>query len=438
MRSTRLLLPYLLGIYIVCLPFSSTAADTANDKAEAVLPLDELRTFTEIFSRIKQAYVEPVEDQALLENAIHGMLNGLDPHSVYLEQDAFDDLQINTQGQFGGLGIEVEMDNGLVRVITPIDDTPAFKAGILPRDLIIKIDDQSVKGLSLQEAVSLMRGEAGTEITLTIVREGESKPLVLTLIRDLIKVASVKSRSLEKGFGYIRISQFQVTTGKDLLKAIKKLQAENTPLKGMVLDLRNNPGGVLSGAVEVSDAFLTGGLIVYTKGRLPNSEIRYNAVPNDPSNGVPLVVLINGGSASASEIVAGALQDQQRAVILGTTSFGKGSVQTLLPLNNNRALKLTTARYFTPKGRSIQAEGITPDLIIQNAKVTALTDGNLGYKEADLKGHLTNDNETVQPASATKAKSPTEADFQLREALNLLKGISIISGNLQQQLPAPQ
>ena len=279
-----------------------------------------------------------------------------------------------------------------------------------------------------------MRGDPGTDITLTIAREGETKPLIITLTRDIIKVASIKSKSLEAGFGYIRITQFQVTTGDDLVKAIKKLRKTNSPLKGLVLDLRNNPGGVLNAAVEVSDAFLSDGLIVYTKGRLPNSELRYSATPEDPSQQVPVVVLINGGSASASEIVAGALQDHQRAVIMGTESFGKGSVQTVLPLNNERALKLTTARYYTPSGRSIQAEGITPDINIENAKVTALGTGSLRFKEADLKGHLehTDDqkvkNKKIESAQADGHEMDlAETDFQLHEALNLLKGIYIIN-----------
>jgi len=415
------------------MPIGNTDIE-ADDTQETLLPLEELRTFTDIFDRIKKAYVEPVEDKVLLENAIRGMLEGLDPHSVYLEKEAFDDLQENTKGEFGGLGLEVEMEDGFVKVVSPIDDTPAIKAGIQSQDLILKIDDAPVKGLSLQEAVKLMRGEPGTTITLTIAREGETKPLVITLTRDIIKVASIKSKSLEDGFGYIRITQFQVTTGNDLVKAIKKLRKENNPLKGLVLDLRNNPGGVLNAAVEVSDAFLRDGLIVYTKGRLANSELRYSATPEDPSRQVPLVVLINGGSASASEIVAGALQDHQRAVIMGTESFGKGSVQTVLPLNNERALKLTTARYYTPNGRSIQAEGITPDISIENAKVTSLATRSLRFKEADLKGHLeqTDDNKTKdkksEPAKPNGHEMDlAETDFQLYEALNLLKGIHIIN-----------
>jgi carboxyl-terminal processing protease len=308
-----------------------------------------------------------------------------------------------------------------------IDDTPALKAGVEAGDLIIKIDDQTVSGLSLQEAVDLMRGKPGTKVTLTVAREPQPQPVEITIVRDIIKVASVKSRSLEPGYGYIRLTQFQVKTGADTLKAIKKLQQENQPLKGLVLDLRNNPGGVLNGAVEVADAFLTKGLIVYTSGRLPNSELRFNATPEDPSQNVPLVVLINGGSASASEIVAGALQDHHRAVILGTESFGKGSVQTVLPLTDESALKLTTARYYTPSGRSIQAEGITPDLFVETTRVTTNSDPALRIKEADLKGHLSNGNEQAREEISHDEIALAERDFQLYEALNLLKGLHIIN-----------
>jgi len=406
-------------------PAPLTAEEKASDKGP--LPLKELRTFTEIYDRIKQAYVEPVDDTTLLNNAIDGMLNGLDPHSAYLRDDALDDLQENTRGEFGGLGIEIEMQNGFVRVITPIDDTPALKAGIEAGDLIIKIDDQTVNGLSLQEAVDLMRGKPGTDVVLTVAREHQPKPLEITITRAAIKITSVKHRSLEPGFGYIRITQFQVNTGDSLLKAIKKLQKQQ-PLKGLVLDMRNNPGGVLNAAVEVSDAFLSGGLIVYTNGRLPNSELRFNATNTDPSQGVPLVVLINGGSASASEIVAGALQDHHRAVILGSQSFGKGSVQTVLPLTNDSALKLTTARYYTPSGRSIQAEGITPDIQVETTRITSTTDQPLRIKEADLKGHLSNGNEKKKIDNGSPDKiALAEQDFQLYEALNLLKGLHIIS-----------
>lgn len=418
----------LLGVAVFALSFNAAHAEEESKQVEqGPLPLKELRTFTEIYDRIKKAYVEPVDDTTLLNNAIDGMLNGLDPHSVYLRKEALDELQESTRGEFGGLGIEIEMQNGFVRVITPIDDTPALEAGVEAGDLIIKIDDQTVNGMSLQEAVELMRGKPGTDVTLTVAREPLPQPLEITITRDIIKVASVKSRSLEPGYGYIRLTQFQVKTGKDTLKALKKLQKENDPLKGLVLDLRNNPGGVLNGAVEVSDAFLTEGLIVYTNGRMPNSELRFKATPKDPSKGVPMVVLINGGSASASEIVAGALQDHHRAVILGTESFGKGSVQTVLPLTDDSALKLTTARYYTPNGRSIQAEGITPDLLIETTRVTSTSDASLRIKESDLKGHLSNGNEKNREQKSNGEEiALAERDFQLYEALNLLKGLNII------------
>ncbi len=400
---------------------------------KGLLPLDELRTFTEIFDRIKKAYVEDVDDKTLLDNAIQGMLEGLDPHSAYLNKESFDDLQMNTKGEFGGLGIEVQMENGFIKVVTPIDDTPAIKAGIEPQDLIIKIDDTPIKGLSLQEAVKMMRGAPGTHIRLTIIREGEPGPIETEIVRDIIKVKSVKSRVLEDGYGYIRITQFQTKTGRDLVAAIDKFRENDKQLKGLVLDLRNNPGGVLSGAVEVSDAFLKGGLIVYTKGRIADSELTYEATEEDPSRGVPTVVLINGGSASASEIVAGALQDHSRAVIMGTASFGKGSVQTVLPLNNERALKLTTALYYTPNGRSIQAEGIVPDLVVTRAKVTAVKDRLSRVKEANLNGHLENvnggkktNNKQKTKQNITPSMALAESDFQLYEALSLLKGINIV------------
>lgn len=422
-RGTKLLSTALLTTLLA----SSLHAGEPPTDQQGPLPLKELRTFTEIFHRIKQAYVEPVDDTTLLNNAIDGMLNGLDPHSAYLRDDALSDLQENTRGEFGGLGIEIEMQNGFLRVITPIDDTPALKAGVQAGDLIIKIDEHTVNGMGLQESVDLMRGKPGTDVTLTVVREHQPKPLEITITRAIIKITSVKQRILEPGFGYIRITQFQVHTGDNVVKAIDKLQQQHA-LKGLVLDLRNNPGGVLNAAVEVSDAFLSEGLIVYTNGRLPNSELRFNATSSDPSKGVPLVVLINGGSASASEIVAGALQDHHRAVILGSQSFGKGSVQTVLPLTNDSALKLTTARYYTPSGRSIQAEGITPDIQVDTTRITSNSEQTLRIKESNLKGHLSNGDEKheVNNNSADKI-ALAEKDFQLYEALNLLKGLHIIN-----------
>ncbi|MGY4531508.1 carboxyl-terminal processing protease [Pseudomonas sp. TE3786] len=408
----------------------SKAPAASPATAKAPLPLDELRTFAEVLDRIKAAYVEPVDDKTLLENAIKGMLSNLDPHSAYLGPEDFAELQESTSGEFGGLGIEVGLEDGFVKVVSPIDDTPASKAGIQPGDLIVKINGEPTKGLSMMEAVDKMRGKAGEKILLTLVRDG-GDPFDVQLTRAVIKVKSVKSQTLEPGYGYLRITQFQVNSGDEVGKALAKLKKDNDgkKLRGLVLDLRNNPGGVLQAAVEVSDHFLTKGLIVYTKGRIANSELRFSADPADASEGVPLVVLINGGSASASEIVAGALQDQKRGILMGTNSFGKGSVQTVLPLSNDRALKITTALYFTPNGRSIQAQGIVPDIEVTRAKITREDDGE-SYKEADLAGHLGNGNggkdKTSSELKAQSGKTrPQDDDFQLSQALSLLKGLNV-------------
>jgi carboxyl-terminal processing protease len=400
--------------------------------AKAPLPLDELRTFAEVMDRIKAAYVEPVDDKTLLENAIKGMLSNLDPHSAYLGPEDFAELQESTSGEFGGLGIEVGVEDNFIKVVSPIDDTPATRAGIEAGDLIVKINGQPTRGQTMTEAVDKMRGKVGEKITLTLVRDG-GQPFDVTLARAIIQVKSVKAQLLEDGYGYLRITQFQVKTGEEVGAALAKLRKDNgKKLNGLVLDLRNNPGGVLQAAVEVADHFLTHGLIVYTKGRIANSELRFNADPADASEGVPLVVLINGGSASASEIVAGALQDQKRGVLMGTDSFGKGSVQTVLPLNNDRALKLTTALYFTPNGRSIQAQGIIPDVEVRRAKITREQDQET-FKEADLQGHLGNGNGGVERptggATADKKARPQDDDFQLSQALSLLKGLKVTRGN---------
>lgn len=392
------------------------------------LPLDELRTFADVFGRIKDDYVEEAQDKSLIENAIRGMLAGLDPHSAYLNEEEYRDLQVGTRGEFGGLGIEVGLEDGFVKVIAPIDDTPAQRAGVQSGDTIIRIDDKPVKGLSLSDAVKLMRGEPGTRIQLTIMRGTDQKPLELTIERAVIQVASVKSRILEPGYGYVRISNFQAPTTEDMLKAIEELKlASGGALKGLVLDLRNNPGGVLNSAVGVSDAFLTSGLIVYTQGRVKDSKMQFKAGPDDVLAGSPIIVLVNGGSASASEIVAGALQDHKRALIMGTQTFGKGSVQTIVPIDDSTALKLTTARYYTPSGRSIQAQGITPDIALERGEFKPLADRDPGaLKEADLVRHLGQETPATEPPTAA-AKSPLAVeDFQLVEALNVLKGLNIL------------
>lgn len=399
-----------------------------REAPDAALPLDMLRTFTDVYARIKHDYVEPVSDKKLLESAIRGMLSGLDPHSSYLDPQDYRDLQVGTRGEFGGLGIEVGMENGFVKVISPIDDTPAARAGIRAGDLIIRIDGKPVRGMTLGEAVTLMRGEPGSDITLTIVRDGREAPFDVTITRDVITVESVRTRMLAPGYGYLRITQFQSHTGDDVREALDRLKEEaDGELHGLVLDLRNNPGGVLNAAVEVADAFLTDGRIVYTEGRMQRSEMSFSATPNDKLGGAPLVVLVNGGSASASEIVAGALQDHERAVIMGSRTFGKGSVQTILPLRSGAAVKLTTARYFTPDGSSIQAEGIKPDVVLPNLKVTvAESTGPAPLFEADLADHLENNQEDKEAPQGDNGALASE-DYALAQALNLLRGMHILS-----------
>ena len=440
----RYTLVLLLGVFVGAgITFDMTVmAAREQTKAAATLPIDELRTFTEVYARIKSDYVEPVDDKKLLDEAIQGMLAGLDPHSSYLDVDSFRNIRVETEGQFGGLGIEVTMENGFVKVVSPIEDTPAALAGIKPGDLIIRLDEKAVKGMTLADAVRMMRGKPGTDIVLTVVREGNNKPLTFTVTRAIIKIQSVKQRLLEPGYGYVRITQFQSGTTNSLNAAIKKLETENKgPLKGMILDLRNNPGGVLNAAVGVTDTFIDKGLIVYTEGRVPDSKLKFSATPGDALNGAPMVVLVNGGSASASEIVAGALQDHKRAVIMGTKTFGKGSVQTIVPVSNGSALKLTTARYYTPAGRSIQAAGILPDIVTEEAKVTRTDPGTTRLREADLARHLENPNATeAKPedssksaAGATKKPKAGEEDYQLQEGLNLLKGVAIFQAQGRQQ-----
>ena len=418
---------------------------------DSQLPLEQLRTFSEVFARVKGSYVEEVGDDELLENAVRGMLSGLDPHSAYLDADDFQKLQEGTQGEFGGLGIEVTMEDGLVKVIAPIDDTPAERAGVRAGDLVVRIDSAPVKDMSLGEAVEKMRGKPGSTIELTILREGRDQPLEITIERAVIQVESVKSRILEPGYGYVRITNFQSRTGDDVVNAVTSLREENGgPLDGLVLDLRNNPGGVLNAAVDVSDAFLDEGRIVYTKGRVEDAQMSFSAEEGDVLDGAPMVVLTNGGSASASEIVAGALQDHRRALVMGQQSFGKGSVQTVLPLGGSTAVKLTTARYYTPDGRSIQAEGIEPDVSLENLRLTTAEERGRRLREADLSGHLLNgeqskeeqsqDPESGDPESGEAESDGSESgnetaaddgerDYAIFEALNLLKGVRLLQGS---------
>ena len=397
----------IIGVAI-SLNYSAVAQRESASRQQLPLPIEELRAFTEVFGRVKQDYVEPVADKKLITEAINGMLTGLDPHSAYLDQEAFKEMQVGTQGEFGGLGIEVGMEDGFVKVISPIDDTPASRAGVMAGDLIVKLDDTAVKGMTLNDAVKQMRGKPNTPIRLTIVRKGEPNPLELTLTRAVIKIQSVKATTLEPGYAYFRVSQFQEGTGELLARAIET--HVKGPMKGIILDLRNDPGGLLNSAVAVTAMFIEAGkLVVYTEGRAEDSKMRLNASPEHYLRGrnrqdfvsrlpadikkLPMVVLVNGGSASASEIVAGALQDHNRAVVMGQQTFGKGSVQTILPLGNNTAIKLTTARYFTPNGRSIQAKGITPDILLEGA---IDKNASLRLREADLTKHL-DDGKPVVP-----------------------------------------
>ena len=460
LKQAGLLSAGLLGGILISLQFSAMA----EKEARTSLPIEELRTLAEVFNAIKVGYVEPIEDKTLINNAISGMLSNLDPHSTYLDVDAYKDLQVSTQGEFGGLGIEVAMEDGLVKVVSPIEDTPADRAGVKTGDLIFKLDDTLVKGMTLSDAVKRMRGKPKTQIKLSILRKGEDKTIELTLTREVIKVQSVKSKLVEAGYGYLRITSFQENTGASLVKHLNELYKPG-PLKGLVLDLRNDPGGLLNAAVGVSAAFLPQKtLVVSTDGRTPDAKHKFFASPEDyvrsskddyiknlPPEAlkVPMIVLINGGSASASEIVAGALQDHKRAIILGTSSFGKGSVQTVIPLPGGAAIKMTTSRYFTPSGNSIQAKGIAPDILVEeNSNGTSTT----RLHEADLEKHLDNPTDKdasapakgVNKAPAAKPKSnpgkdeaedPSEPpsrelaskkDYQLNQALNLLKGLQIM------------
>jgi len=478
--------------------FSQTIDNTTQTKPQDALdspvdpnsnsneiPLEQLQNFANVINTIKHYYVKPVSDKELFDNAIRGMLAGLDPHSGYLDKAEFEDLKTSTTGKFGGLGIEVTMEDGFVKVISPIDDTPAYKAGVKSGDLIVKIDKTPVKGLALKDAVELMRGKPGSEIALLVVRQNESAPIEFKILRDIIKIKSVKSDVIQNNFGYIRISQFQSDTDDNVMKAFNdiKSKVKENKLQGLVLDLRNNPGGILNGAIKVSDMFLNSGktkknlLIVSTKGRMADSDANAYSKNGDITDGTPIVILINKGSASASEIVAGALQDHKRAIIMGTTSFGKGSVQTVIPLKADTGLKLTTALYYTPSGRSIQATGIVPDIIVDDLQIKHRDDKKFAeISEADLKDHLSNGNtdkskqnikadikldikipvdsknpkdsknqDSDQTSDKTdktdktnkadktvpsdKKQDLAEEDYQLNEAINVLKGLSVNAKN---------
>lgn len=425
------------GAIFATLSLCSTPAFCADEDSTQRVPMEDVQRFSNALNQIKKYYVQPTSDDKLFDNAIRGMVNGLDPHSSYLDEQDFNDLQTSTNGEFGGLGLELTQEEGVIKVVTPMVDSPAYKAGIKTGDYIVKLGSQSLEGMSLNDAVNQMRGKIGTTIELTILRKGADKPLVFNLVREKILIKSVSAKLLGNNYGYVRITQFQATTDKDMEQAIAQLkQQAGGKLAGLVLDLRNNPGGLLDSAIQVSDAFISTNKkgqaekIVYTQGRLPGSRFIAMANPGDILDNAPIVVLINGGSASASEIVAGALQDNKRAIILGTRSFGKGSVQTVIPLDEKRAIKLTTALYYTPSGRSIQAQGIQPDIIIEEINIPkdAQKNDTLKITEASLNGHFNNANK--EGAAVTEKNKLNEQtllhdDYQLYAALTVLKGLAL-------------
>jgi carboxyl-terminal processing protease len=396
--------------------------------AEANPQYQDLQLFTDILSIVRKSYVEEVEMKDLIHGAINGMLASLDPHSSFMPPDMYREMMIDTSGEFGGLGIEITIKDGILTVVSPIEDTPAFRAGLKAGDQILKIEDKFTKDISIMDAVKMMRGPRGSKIRITIMRESFEKPQEFTMLREIIKVKSVKSSTLEDGYAYVRIAQFQERTADDLERALEQLRLKNGgSLRGLILDLRNNPGGLLDQAVKVSDVFLPGGLIVYTKGREEENQMKFSAHPNTEDD-FPMVVLINSGSASASEIVAGALQDHGRAVVMGTQSFGKGSVQTIIPLTDNSGLRLTTARYYTPNGTSIQATGISPDIVVKPMEIKEVSEG-MHFREKDLKNHFEipsekSDEKIPEEGGQTRLELSEEYrdDYQLMRALDLLKG----------------
>ncbi|MGM0516579.1 MAG: S41 family peptidase [Pseudomonadota bacterium] len=421
--------------FAIAITINAMAERPSNDTSD--VPLELLQTYSDVLDRVRSDYVDDISESELIENSIRGMISELDPHSGYLDSEEFKNLRESTSGEFGGLGIQVGIKDGVLTVIAPIDDTPAKRAGLEANDKIIRIDGELTQDMELETAVKMMRGKPGTDIELTIAREGEQEPLEFTITRAIIKTESVRHEMLEPGMGYIRVSQFQSRTVEQMLDALDALVEENDDqaLTGLVLDLRNNPGGVLQGSVEMVDAFLDSGRIVYTKGRIADAKMSFEATPGDRLEGAPIVVLVNGGSASASEIVAGALQDSNRALIVGEQTFGKGSVQSIMPLSDGGALRLTTARYFTPDGRSIQAEGIEPDVTVHQLKVNSIEEA-FSISEASLRGHLSNGQSEMDEVFRTETDEDEDdkeplvlRDYQLYEALNLLKGMVIVSRN---------
>jgi carboxyl-terminal processing protease len=420
----------LVFLMFVPLGWVSIGQMTRPLSAEAKSQYEDIRLFTDVLSIVRKSYVEDVDMKDLIYGAINGMLASLDPHSSFMPPDVYKEMKVDTRGEFGGLGIEITIKDGILTIVSPIEDTPAYRAGLQAGDQIVKIENRFTKDLGIMDAVKLMRGPKGSKIMITIMRESFEKPREFLLIREIIKIHSVKSRTLEDGYGYVRLVQFQEPTSDELKAALKELRKENEGnLKGLILDLRNNPGGLLDQAVKVSDTFLDHGLIVYTDGREEGSRMEFSAQAKDTESDFPMVVLINGGSASASEIVAGALQDHERAIIIGTQSFGKGSVQTIIPLSDDSGLRLTTARYYTPRGTSIQVRGITPDILVSQVEVKNVEDVE-HFREKDLKNHFeTSDTESEESLDSGLHKfnleSADRSDYQLMRALDLLKGLHI-------------
>ena len=429
----------LVTLLLLCLVIGLFLSGRAVTKVLAIArgEYESLQTFTNILAIVKKNYVDDVDTKDLIKGAINGMLNSLDPHSAYLTPDLYKELQTETQGKFGGLGIEITIRERILTVVSPIEDTPAYRVGIKPGDQIIKIEDEFTKDMTLAQAVRKMRGPKGSEITISIRREGVSRLIDFTIVRDIIRIRSVRERTLEEGFAYIRIAQFQERTNRDLQKALEKMNSKNGGIIGLVLDLRNNPGGLLTQAVRTTDLFLESGLIVYTAGRLDHQKQKYFAHKEGSWTDFPMVILVNGGSASASEIVAGAMQDHKRAIVLGTKTFGKGSVQTILPLDDRSAIRLTTARYFTPKGRSIQATGIVPDIIMENVtrQEEKAEKRRPTLREENLPGHLENQPDEEEKEESTKERKEGEIknDAQLKRALELLKGWEVFKRLVQKK-----